>query len=122
MKNQVRGNETSKVNFITLLQGARKFAKTYPEYLNDSSREVFGSSTHATTGEGCATRAAREAIDREFDIVIAAGGDGTLYEVINGLSEIEKRPVLGIIPGGTSNDFARALGIPYNGKRHAKSS
>ena len=42
-------------------------------------------------------------------MIIAAGGDGTLYEVINGLAEKDVRPPLGILPLGTTNDFARAL-------------
>ncbi|UHA74713.1 diacylglycerol kinase [Paenibacillus sp. 481] len=70
--------------------------------------------THATEGEGDATRSAADAIDRGYDIIIAAGGDGTLNEVINGMAVKDRRPPLGIIPLGTTNDFARALGIPRN--------
>jgi diacylglycerol kinase (ATP) len=69
-------------------------------------------SCHATEGKGDATRAAEEAVKRGFDMVISAGGDGTLNEVVNGLSQSEKRPALGILPLGTTNDFARAHGIP----------
>ena len=50
--------------------------------------------------------------DRKFDVVIAAGGDGTLNEVVNGLVGHEFRPKFGIIPVGTTNDFARAIGVP----------
>lgn len=48
-----------------------------------------------------------------FDIVVCSGGDGTLDEVSSGLLEIEtdKRPVLGYIPAGSTNDFAKSLGI-----------
>nr|WP_275444736.1 diacylglycerol kinase [Paenibacillus sp. ACRRX] len=70
--------------------------------------------THATEGEGDASRSAADAIDREYDLIIAAGGDGTINEVINGMAIKEHRPPLGIIPLGTTNDFARALGIPRN--------
>ncbi|CAH0120553.1 MULTISPECIES: diacylglycerol kinase [unclassified Paenibacillus] len=69
-------------------------------------------SCFATMGEGDATRAAADAVDRGFDLILAGGGDGTLYEVINGMAERENRPPLGIFPLGTTNDFARALGIP----------
>ncbi|MDO4903306.1 MAG: diacylglycerol kinase [Limosilactobacillus sp.] len=55
-----------------------------------------------------ATRAAEEG----FDLIVAAGGDGTLNEVINGIAGLEKRPTLAIIPSGTTNDYARALKIP----------
>jgi len=69
-------------------------------------------SCHATESKGDATEAAREAVARGFDMVISAGGDGTLNEVVNGLSGAERRPALGILPLGTTNDFARAHGIP----------
>lgn len=54
----------------------------------------------------------RQAADRKFDVVIAPGGDGTLNEVVNGLVGHEHRPKFGIIPVGTTNDFARAIGVP----------
>ncbi|SFE26564.1 diacylglycerol kinase [Lentibacillus persicus] len=72
----------------------------------------FETSAHATTCEGDATKAAETAVERRFDLVVAAGGDGTINEIINGLAEQEHRPKLGIIPTGTTNDFARALCIP----------
>lgn len=50
-------------------------------------------SCHATTGEGDATAAAAEAVQRgTYDLIIAAGGDGTLNEVINGMAEKPNLP------------------------------
>ncbi|SFS30461.1 diacylglycerol kinase [Marininema halotolerans] len=69
-------------------------------------------SCHATRCEGDALEAARQSMERGFDIVIAAGGDGTIHEVVNGLALGDKRPRLGILPCGTSNDFARSLKLP----------
>ena len=48
------------------------------------------------------------------DLVIAAGGDGTLNEVVHGLMGLseDSRPILGIVPLGTANDFAFACDIP----------
>jgi lipid kinase YegS len=48
--------------------------------------------------------------------VIAAGGDGTLNEVVHGLMDLSKpaRPILGIVPLGTANDFATGCGIPHD--------
>ncbi|MDT3427795.1 diacylglycerol kinase (ATP) [Paenibacillus forsythiae] len=69
---------------------------------------------HATTGEGDATEAAADAVDRGYDLIIAAGGDGTLNEVVNGMAEKPNLPPLGVLPLGTTNDFARAMGIPKN--------
>src|SRR5690606_34962496 len=59
-----------------------------------------------------ATEAAKAAVERGFDIIIAAGGDGTLNEVVEGVGSFDKRPKIGLIPMGTTNDFARALRIP----------
>lgn len=65
---------------------------------------------YATRGPGDAEIAAARA-SGSYDIIIAAGGDGTLNEIVNGMGTKSKTK-LGIIPSGTSNDFARALGIP----------
>src|SRR5699024_706196 len=59
-----------------------------------------------------AADAAKYAVDRKFDLVVAAGGDGTINEVLHGMAEQDYRPQLAILPVGTTNDFARALGIP----------
>lgn len=67
---------------------------------------------------GDATHFAREARIRGADLVISAGGDGTLNEAVNGLIDLngldrgEHQPALGIVPLGTGNDFAGTLGIP----------
>jgi diacylglycerol kinase (ATP) len=47
-----------------------------------------------------------------FDYIIAAGGDGTLNEVINGVAAEPARVRLGLLPIGTGNDFARTLNLP----------
>ncbi len=91
--------------------GREQIRKNLPYILERLENAGYETSTHATTGAGCARDAARLAGERGFDLVIAAGGDGTLFEVINGLAPLEKRPLLGLIPAGTTNDFARALGI-----------
>ncbi len=88
--------------------------KRLPEILQRLEQGGIETSCHMTTGEGDATLAAAEAAGRDYDMIIAAGGDGTLYEVINGLTEKPNRPPLGILPVGTTNDFARAMGIPKN--------
>lgn len=67
-----------------------------------------------TEGPGHATGLAVAAARAGFGQVAAMGGDGTLHEVINGLAETDPQPVLGVIPAGTGNDFARSLGIPLD--------
>lgn len=52
--------------------------------------------------------------DTDYDMVVCGGGDGTLNHVINGLMLLppEKRPLLGYIPAGSTNDFAKSVNIP----------
>ena len=92
--------------------GREEVRKRIPEILDILESAGLETSCHATKGVGDAMRAARKAVDSRFDLVIAAGGDGTVSEVINGLAEQPYRPALGIIPAGTTNDFARAIGLP----------
>lgn len=68
-----------------------------------------------TTAPGAGRALAAEAVREGFDTVIAAGGDGTLNEVINGLGDTPDglaRVRLGLLPLGTINVFARELNIP----------
>ncbi len=63
-----------------------------------------------TNRRGHATRFARDAASRGVDVVAALGGDGTLNEVANGLAGTDC--VLAVLPGGSTNVFARTIGLP----------
>ncbi|NWF63380.1 MAG: diacylglycerol kinase family lipid kinase [Chloroflexi bacterium] len=56
---------------------------------------------------------ARQAAEESYDMVVAMGGDGTAHEVMNGLMQVpaEKRPVMGVVPIGSGNDFAYSIGV-----------
>lgn len=64
-----------------------------------------------TEKEGDAKLFAQQACKQKVDAVVLVGGDGTVNEGINGIAEQSYRPVVGIVPLGTVNDFARALNI-----------
>jgi YegS/Rv2252/BmrU family lipid kinase len=61
-----------------------------------------------------ATQLAKQAGEDGYGLVIAMGGDGTVHEVVNGLMQIpaDRRPVMGVVPVGSGNDFAHGIGVP----------
>jgi diacylglycerol kinase (ATP) len=63
-----------------------------------------------TTCAGHAVELAKKAAKLGADVVVAVGGDGTVFEVVNGI--VHTDVILGIIPTGTGNDLARSLHIP----------
>jgi len=65
-----------------------------------------------TVYPGHAIDLAKQAGEEGYDRVIAMGGDGTVHEVMNGIMQVpeNKRPILGIVPVGSGNDFAHGLG------------
>jgi diacylglycerol kinase (ATP) len=71
----------------------------------------------ATAAPGDARRLAAEAVTDGFDLIVAAGGDGTVNEVLNGIGDAKNgfaRARLGVLPLGTVNVFARELKIPLH--------
>ena len=67
-----------------------------------------------TSGKGHAEKLAKSGVESGFTTIIAAGGDGTVNEVINGIMRADghDRVGMGIIPVGRGNDFAWIAGIP----------
>lgn len=93
--------------------GREEMRRRLPDILQKLDEGGIEVTCHATTGEGDATLEVERSLARGgYDLIIAAGGDGTLNEVINGLAGKSNRLPLGILPVGTTNDFARAMGIP----------
>ncbi len=68
-----------------------------------------------TTRETSAQSLAARAVEDGYDLVVVCGGDGTLSAVVNGIAD---SPVaVGLVPLGTGNDFARAVGVPLDPDR-----
>jgi len=67
---------------------------------------------YATESAGDAEHLARRAVAEGFEQIVAAGGDGTIHEVVNGIAGSEA--ALGLMPMGTMNVFANELGLPAN--------
>ena len=90
-----------------------------PDYLqaiNERLRASVGDlDIVLTVGGGDASQAAESAARDGYERLYVAGGDGTLNEVVNGVARVSgalARVTFGLIPLGTGNDFANALGLP----------
>lgn len=97
--NPTSGRELIKRNLVDILQ-------IYEEAGYETS--AFATTADANSAHNEAKRVALEG----FDLIVAAGGDGTINEVVNGIAGLKRRPKMAIIPAGTTNDYARALHIP----------
>lgn len=93
----------------------KKFYKEiYPTLINHFVVEVM-----ETRHAGHAEELAAMALNQEFDCILAAGGDGTLNQVINGIlkNESGNLPSIGLIPLGSGNDFARTCSLRPEAKQ-----
>lgn len=106
-------NEFKKVKVIANIKSGRA-----SESLRNSIRDSLHK--HGITPDEIAPAAdpqstvafSKDCAKRDYDLVIGAGGDGTLNTILNGLAESET--ALGVIPTGTANVLARSLGVPQN--------
>ncbi len=100
---------------VNPMSGAES-ASSHLALINERLREHVGTMDIVmTVAAGDAARAAAAAVRDGYDHLFVAGGDGTLNEVVNGVGATPagfERVTFAIIPLGTGNDFATALGIP----------
>ncbi|MDO4478206.1 MAG: YegS/Rv2252/BmrU family lipid kinase [Lachnospiraceae bacterium] len=100
---------------VLLIYNPKAGKGVFPEHLSDVV-DVFVSAgyrveVHPTQHAGDGGETA-EALAGEFDLVVAAGGDGAMDEVISGLCRSGNFVPIGFIPVGSTNDFAQSLGMP----------
>ena len=79
--------------------------------LRSMTKEHGGVDWSGTVYPGHAIELAKQAGYDGYDMVVAMGGDGTVHEVMNGLMQVpeEKRPILGVVPVGSGNDFGHGI-------------
>src|SRR5437763_1899311 len=76
------------------------------------SRQGTEASLISTTGPGSAASQARREIENGCDLIIVAGGDGTINDAANGM--LHSNVPLAILPGGTANVLAREMRLPLH--------
>ena len=100
-----------KVALIINPQAGKKKLEKVLDKIETRLSEVFGEViVYQTEQEGDGKRLVEQHAE-EVDLLIAGGGDGTIFEIMNALVPLENRPAFAILPGGTCNDFSRTLGI-----------
>ena len=99
--------------------GRNKINDDLLEATNVFGMHGYGITVLNTTKAGDATEYARE-FGEKYDIVVCRGGDGTFCEMLNGIMTLEKKPKIGFIPAGTTNDIANTLGLPAKPRKAAK--
>jgi diacylglycerol kinase (ATP) len=94
---------------VNLLAGRGRCRRLWPSIERALKRSRIAFRHVFTEAPGAAIEIARRAA-KDFSVVVAVGGDGTIHEVATGLMGSSAK--LGIIPAGTGNDFVKMLGIP----------
>lgn len=95
------------INPISGVRRGSHLTRSIRKYIDN---EKFSYELKYTEYPGHASRLSKEAVENEMDVIVAAGGDGTINEVASQM--IGSRVVLGIVPQGSGNGLARHLGIP----------
>ena len=114
----MKGPSAGRKKAIVILNGISLKKKIfYHEYLPAIS-EIFEVETHETLSKNDAKSLASKFTEKYVDVIIAAGGDGTLNQVVNGMlkgrEKAPKLPLIGVIPIGSGNDFVRGASLKAN--------
>ena len=106
-------NSDTKVVILNPASGNAAHAETVREHAAQRGYEV-----KETREEGDGIALAKEAAEDDASVIAAAGGDGTLNEVVTGVGRAEAldRATLGVVPAGTGNNFAENIGITSIGE------
>jgi len=98
-----------------ILNGISVAKKNFYRNVLPALQQSFLVDVFETRSQQDAPLLSSQAVDKKFDVIIAAGGDGTVHQVVNGMLEGREPhhtlPALVVYPLGTGNDFARSLNI-----------
>ena len=87
--------------------------------LNTLTEAGYLVTTYITQSQGDAIQVTRER-ERDYDLVVCSGGDGTLDEIVTGMMQSGFQTKIGYIPAGSTNDFAKSLKLPSSMKKAAE--
>jgi diacylglycerol kinase (ATP) len=102
------------VKVAIIINGISRKKKTFYQSILPSLKKNFSVEVFETQFPNHAIQLARQASLNDYDTIIAAGGDGTLNQVLNGILSTNSNiplPVLGVIPLGSGNDFAALMDV-----------
>ncbi|MDE5764056.1 MAG: YegS/Rv2252/BmrU family lipid kinase [Ruminococcus sp.] len=97
---------------VNLLAGRATIGDKLGEIISEFNKSGFEVTVHVTQSGSDATEKAEYACLNGYDILVCAGGDGTLSQCLQGAMKSSRRIPIGYIPAGSTNDFARSLNIP----------
>jgi len=105
------------VKIAIILNGISRKKKNFYESILPALQQKFSVFIFETRFANHAQQLAAAAVTDKYDIILSAGGDGTLHQVVNGMMSIahpNQLPTLGLIPLGSGNDFANTIGATAN--------
>lgn len=97
---------------VNLIAGKAEIGEHLGEVIEEFNKSDYEVVVHVTQNSMDAIIAASYACENDFDMIVCAGGDGTLSQCIQGIIKSNIQIPVGYIPAGSTNDFARSLGIP----------
>ena len=100
--------------FLNPAAGRGRTAKREPRIRQILERCGKPVAVHHSTGVGDLESQVRRFAEDDERLLVVAGGDGTIHEATNGIMTSGRPASLGVIPGGTGNDFAKASDIPLD--------
>lgn len=102
-----------KIYFIVnLVAGKAVISKKLGKIIDEFVKNGYEVTVHTTQSGDDAVEQAVYACENGFDKLVVAGGDGTLSQCLQGVMGSDRRIPIGYIPAGSTNDFAKSLGIP----------
>lgn len=97
---------------VNLVAGKATIGAVLGEILDEFTKAGYEVTVHITQSGTDACEKSHYACCNGYDLIVCAGGDGTLSQCFHGIMKSEKRLPIGYIPAGSTNDFGRTLGIP----------